>query len=55
MPFIGKLKALEVARKTRAGMYGDGRGLYLQLISIGCRTELPEQTSTRRRRDRPLT
>jgi len=35
MPLIGKLKALDVARKMRAGMYGDGGGLYVQVTASG--------------------
>jgi integrase len=31
MPVIGKLKAVQVAREKRPGLYGDGGGLYLQV------------------------
>jgi hypothetical protein len=35
---IGKLKALNVAREKRPGLYGDGGGLYLQVTSAGARS-----------------
>jgi integrase len=38
MRTIGKLKALNVAREKRPGMYGDGGGLWLQVTSAGARS-----------------
>jgi len=38
MPLIGRLKALDVTRKSRAGMYGDGGGLYLQVTAHGAKS-----------------
>jgi integrase len=38
MPMIGKLKALNVARERRPGMYGDGGGLYLQVTKSGAKS-----------------
>jgi integrase len=35
---IGKLKALNVAREKRPGMYGDGGGLYLQVNGVGSKS-----------------
>ncbi len=35
---IGKLKALNVAREKRPGMYGDGGGLYLQVSGAGTKS-----------------
>ncbi|MDP6574728.1 MAG: integrase arm-type DNA-binding domain-containing protein [Rhodospirillales bacterium] len=35
---IGKLKALNVARKKKPGMYADGGGLYLQVTAAGSRS-----------------
>lgn len=35
---IGKLKALNVVREQRPGMYGDGGGLYLQVTSGGAKS-----------------
>jgi hypothetical protein len=35
---FGKLTALEVANKTKPGLYGDGLGLYLQVSKLGKRT-----------------
>jgi integrase len=35
---IGKLKALNVAREKRPGMYGDGGGLYLQVNGAGSKS-----------------
>ena len=34
----GKLKALDVAREKRAGTYGDGGGLYLQVTASGAKS-----------------
>jgi integrase len=36
----GKLNALKVAREKRAGLYGDGGGLYLQVSTSGARSWL---------------
>ncbi len=38
MALIGKLKALSVAREKRAGNYGDGGGLYLQVTANGTKS-----------------
>ena len=38
MPVTGKLKALNVAREKRAGLYGDGGGLYLQITASGAKS-----------------
>ena len=38
MALIGKLKALNVAREKRPGMYGDGGGLYLQVTASGSKS-----------------
>jgi hypothetical protein len=38
MPVTGKLKALNVARGRRAGVYGDGGGLYLQVTASGAKS-----------------
>ncbi len=38
MPITGKLKALNVAREKRAGIYGDGGGLYLQVTASGAKS-----------------
>jgi integrase len=38
MPVTGKLKALNVAREKRAGTYGDGGGLYLQVTASGAKS-----------------
>ena len=35
---IGRLKALDVARKKKPGLYPDGGGLYLQVTSAGSRS-----------------
>jgi integrase len=40
MRMIGKLKALNVAREKRPGMYGDGGGLWLQVKSAGAKSWL---------------
>jgi hypothetical protein len=34
---IGKLKALNVTRMKRPGMYGDGGGLWLRISSAGAK------------------
>jgi len=38
MPIIGKLTALKVAQTKRPGLYGDGGGLYLQVIGRGSKS-----------------
>ncbi len=38
MPITGKLKALNVAREKRAGIYGDGGGLYLQITASAAKS-----------------
>lgn len=38
MSIIGKLKALNVAREKRPGLYGDGGGLYLQVTNGGTKS-----------------
>jgi integrase len=38
MPVTGKLKALNVAREKRPGLYGDGGGLYLQITGSGSKS-----------------
>jgi Arm DNA-binding domain len=38
MPVTGKLKALNVAREKRPGLYGDGGGLYLQVTGAGSKS-----------------
>jgi|HubBroStandDraft_1064217.scaffolds.fasta_scaffold359642_1 hypothetical protein len=38
MALIGKLKALNVAREKRSGMYGDGGGLHLQVTDSESKT-----------------
>jgi integrase len=38
MALIGKLKAVQVAREKRLGLYGDGGGLYLQVTDSGSRS-----------------
>ena len=38
MSLIGKLKAVQVARETRPGLYGDGGGLYLQVTDRGSKS-----------------
>lgn len=38
MALIGKLKALNVAREKRPGMYGDGGGLFLQVTGSGSKS-----------------
>ena len=38
MPILGKLTALNVARERRAGMFGDGGGLYLQVTKSGAKS-----------------
>jgi len=38
MPILGKLKALNVAREKRPGLYGDGGGLYLQVTERGSKS-----------------
>jgi hypothetical protein len=38
MPIIGKLKALNVAREKRPGLYGDGGGLYLHITKRGSKS-----------------
>jgi hypothetical protein len=38
MPVIGKLKALNVTREKRPGLYGDGGGLYLQVTERGSKS-----------------
>jgi Arm DNA-binding domain len=38
MPVTGKLKALNVAREKRPGLYGDGGGLYLQVMASGSKS-----------------
>ncbi len=38
MPLIGKLSAVKVAREKRAGLYGDGGGLYLHVGKTGTKS-----------------
>jgi integrase len=38
MALIGKLKALNVGREKRPGMYGDGGGLFLQVTEAGTKS-----------------
>ncbi len=38
MQLIGKLKAMQVARERRPGLYGDGGGLYLQVTERGSKS-----------------
>jgi integrase len=38
MALIGKLKAVQVAREKRPGLYGDGGGLYLQVTESGSKS-----------------
>ncbi len=38
MPILGKLKALNVVREKRPGLYGDGGRLYLQVTKRGAKS-----------------